>query len=109
MRKDYTWSQNYDEVDVKINLPAYIKKSKQVNIQIEKKHLLVEIDDENSSNPRKKIINCELQHEVRQNGDSTLWCMDAGKTLDVSVNFYLLKFGTQMFPRFFLHKNVVVA
>jgi len=85
VRKDYTWSQNYDEVDVKINLPAYIKKSKQVNIQIEKKHLLVEIDDENSSNPRKKIINCELQHEVRQNGDSTLWCMDAGKTLDITL------------------------
>ena len=85
VRKNYSWSQNYDEVDVKVNLPPTIKKSKQVKVEIGRKHLLVEIEGEGCS---VKLIDCDLQHEIRHNGDSTTWCMDAGKSLDVSYNLW---------------------
>ena len=85
MREGYTWSQSYDEVDVKINLPDYIKKSHQVNVVIKAKHLLVEIDNEDLGSPRKKIIDCELKHEVNPFEDSaTSWYIEAGKSLNVS-------------------------
>ena len=87
VRNNYSWSQNYDEVDVKVDLPPRIRKSKQVKVDIQKKHLLVEIEGEGAS-PSVKLIDCDLQHEIRHNGDSTTWCMDAGKSLDVSLNFY---------------------
>jgi len=82
VRKNYSWSQNYDEVDVKVNLPPTIRKSKQVKVEIGRKHLLVEVEGEGRS---VKLIDCDLQHEIRHNGDSTTWCMDAGKSLDISL------------------------
>ena len=86
MREKYTWSQSYDEVDVKINLPAHVKKSNQVNVVIKAKHLLVEIDQEDVSQPRLKIIDCDLKHEVNPFKDSvTSWYIEAGKSLNVSL------------------------
>ena len=85
MREGYTWSQSYDEVDVKINLPDYIKKSHQVNVVIKAKHLLVEIDNEDLGLPKKKIIDCELKHEVNPFEDSAAsWYIETGRSLNVS-------------------------
>ena len=85
MREKYTWSQSYDEVDVKINLPGHIKKPHQVNVVIKAKHLLVEIDQEDLSLPRSKVIDCDLKHEVNPFEDSvTSWYIEAGKSLNVS-------------------------
>ena len=73
------------KVYVKINLPDYIKKSHQVNVVIKAKHLLVEIDNEDLCSPRKKIIDCDLKHEVNPFEDSaTSWYIEAGKSLNVS-------------------------
>ena len=86
MREKYTWSQDNDKVYVEINLPTHIKKSNQVNVVIKAKHLLVEIDQEDVSQPRLKIIDCDLKHEVNPFKDSvTSWYIEAGKSLNVSL------------------------
>merc|ERR1739838_1251112 len=43
IRKNYSWTQSHDELDVFLNVPKYIKRAKQVSVDITRKHITVKI------------------------------------------------------------------
>ena len=75
VREKYTWSQKYSEVTAKFHLPEYIKKAKQLRVQYDSQHLLIEIQDEDPKNPMIKLIDGEFKHEINpyEESDTTWW------------------------------------
>ena len=73
VREKYSWSQKYNDVTVKIHLPSYIKKSKQVRVQYDANHLLVEVQDEDPCKPMIKYIDDDFKQEVNHFSEQTTW------------------------------------
>ena len=73
VREKYTWSQKCDDVTVKVHFPSYIKKAKQVRVQYDAKHLLVEVQDEDPCKPMIKYIDDDFKQEVNHFSEQTTW------------------------------------
>uniref|UniRef100_H2Y4A2 CS domain-containing protein n=1 Tax=Ciona savignyi TaxID=51511 RepID=H2Y4A2_CIOSA len=82
IRDRYNWSQNYDDVDVKIQVEKSVAKAKQVKVDIQRKHLKVFVKETESSN-FETIIDGELQHEV--NKEESMWSLESRKNIQITL------------------------
>nr|XP_026696236.1 nudC domain-containing protein 3-like isoform X7 [Ciona intestinalis] len=80
IRDRYQWSQNYDDVDVKIVVEKSVVKARQVKVEIQRKHLKVCVKANDTAN-YETIIDGELQHEV--NKEESMWSLESGKNIQV--------------------------
>ena len=55
-------SESYYFVEISIKLAENIRKAEQINALITPKHLLVEIESEDQSPPKVKLVGCYLKH-----------------------------------------------
>ena len=83
IRDKYCWSQNYDDVDVKIPVEKSVARAKQLMIEIQRKHLKVLVKKSEKSSEYDTIINDELQHEV--NREESMWSLESGKHITITL------------------------
>nr|XP_026696234.1 nudC domain-containing protein 3-like isoform X1 [Ciona intestinalis] len=82
IRDRYQWSQNYDDVDVKIVVEKSVVKARQVKVEIQRKHLKVCVKSNDTAN-YETIIDGELQHEV--NKEESMWSLESGKNIQITL------------------------
>nr|XP_018667772.1 nudC domain-containing protein 3-like isoform X2 [Ciona intestinalis] len=82
IRDRYQWSQNYDDVDVKIVVEKSVVKARQVKVEIQRKHLKVCVKANDTAN-YETIIDGELQHEV--NKEESMWSLESGKNIQITL------------------------
>ncbi|CAK8672624.1 unnamed protein product [Clavelina lepadiformis] len=82
IRDKYSWSQNYDDVDVKIPIGKSVKKAKQVFVDIQRNHLKVLVKPE-ETDEFETIIDGDLQHEVSRL--ESMWSLEAQKHIDITL------------------------
>nr|CAB3264482.1 nudC domain-containing protein 3-like [Phallusia mammillata] len=83
MLDKYSWSQNYDDVDVKIPVNKSVIKGKQVKVDIKRKHLSVQVLVNQGDESMTTIINSDLQHEV--NKEESMWSLECGKSIIITL------------------------
>ena len=88
-REHYKWSQDFGTVEAKFHLPPHIKKTKQVRVKYDEKHLLIEIEDVDPCKPMIKFIDADFKHNINPHLSSTTWWLeDGGKHgKDLGVSF----------------------
>ena len=88
-RKHYKWSQDFGNVEAKFHLPSHIKKNKQVRVQYDEKHLLIEVEDVDPCKPMIKFIDSDFKHNINPHLPSTTWWLEDGDKhgKDLGVNF----------------------
>ncbi|KAL3873504.1 hypothetical protein ACJMK2_036613 [Sinanodonta woodiana] len=75
VRDNYSWSQTITDVDVKVKVPSYIKKGKDVQVDLSKKHLKVSHKDQ--SGQWVQIVNGELTWDVHHT--ECIWSLVPGE------------------------------
>jgi len=81
VRENYTWSQNYEDVDIKVKVPKYIKKAKQVKVDIQRNFLSVGYEDEDKK--FQQLINSKLHQQIKL--DESLWSLEPSKALQITL------------------------
>ncbi|KAL5108095.1 NudC domain-containing protein 3 [Taenia crassiceps] len=74
-RRDlYSWSQKILEIDIHVKIPERIKTARQLNVKIDRKHILIE--EKGSTEP---IIDLDLLKEIKT--ESAQWSFEVGEHL----------------------------
>ncbi|KAL3877295.1 hypothetical protein ACJMK2_035025 [Sinanodonta woodiana] len=81
MRDNYSWSQTITDVDVRVKVPSYIKKGKDVQVDLGKKHLKVSHKDQ--SGQWVEIVNGELTWDVHHT--ECIWSMVPGEHIHIDM------------------------
>lgn len=81
VRHNYSWSQNYEDVDVKVAVSTHIKRGKQVRVVIEQKHLVVKVEDADGNFV--EMINDELHDNVKT--EDSMWSLDPCKEVQITL------------------------
>lgn len=82
VRDRYSWSQNYEDLDIVIPVDKTVTKTNQIKVEVRKKSLLVAITKDDGTVDT--IIDGELSHEVRWTESS--WSLEKGKCLTISIS-----------------------
>lgn len=80
VRDRYSWSQNYDDVDVVVPVAKNITRGNQVKVTIERKRLYVAIRGGGEDDV---VINDELKHEVQK--EESMWSLEGGKSIQITL------------------------
>ena len=88
VRERYTWSQKYNDVTVKFHLPSHIKKAKQLRVEYDARHLLIETQDEDPKKPMVKFIDGDFKCEINPYIEETTWWFE-DNVLYVSFKFFI--------------------
>lgn len=80
IRENYSWSQNYDDVDVKITVPSTISKARQVFVDIKKQHLIVKIKENDDFTT---IIDDDLHKEIKIS--ESMWSLESKKSISITL------------------------
>jgi len=80
-RDNYSWSQTITDVDVRIKVPSHIRKGKQVNVNISRKHLKAVILDGDETDT---CIDEDLSWEVHK--DDCFWSLVPGEHIHINLD-----------------------
>ncbi|XP_045213540.1 nudC domain-containing protein 3-like isoform X2 [Mercenaria mercenaria] len=81
VRENYSWAQSITDLDLRVKVPSYIRKGRDVKVDISKKHVKVAHKDE--SGQYKVVIDGDLTWEVHK--DESMWTLNPGE--NVHINF----------------------
>nr|XP_039265064.1 nudC domain-containing protein 3-like [Styela clava] len=81
VRDKYTWSQNYDDIDVIVPVAKTITKGRQVKVTIEKKHLFVSVTDIDGKTDT--IMDGDLKHEILR--EDSMWSLEGSKNIQITL------------------------
>ncbi|XP_071105880.1 nudC domain-containing protein 3-like [Haliotis cracherodii] len=81
VREKYVWSQSITDADIRIFVPPYIKKGKQVEVTIEKRHLRVCYRDD--KNVSQTVVDGNLTWDV--NKEECMWSLVPAEHVHVSL------------------------
>ncbi|KAK3600872.1 hypothetical protein CHS0354_019219 [Potamilus streckersoni] len=81
VRDNYSWSQTITDVDVRVKVPSYIKKGKEVQVDLGKKHLKVSHKDQNGQ--WLEIVSGELTWDVHHT--ECIWSLVPGEHVHISM------------------------
>ncbi|XP_062615931.1 nudC domain-containing protein 3-like [Saccostrea cucullata] len=71
VRDNYSWSQSITDIDLRVNIPNYIVKGKDVKVEIEKKH--VKVSHKTDSGTWVEVVNGDLPWEI--NKEESMWTL----------------------------------
>ncbi|XP_048146129.1 nudC domain-containing protein 3 isoform X1 [Corvus hawaiiensis] len=74
VRENYTWSQDYSDLEIKVPVPKHIVKGKQVSVDISSGAIRVAVLEGSSQHV---LMEGKLTHKI--NTESSLWSLEPGK------------------------------
>ncbi|NWR49655.1 NUDC3 protein, partial [Regulus satrapa] len=81
VRENYTWSQDYSDLEIKVPVPKHIVKGKQVSVDISSGAIRVAVLDGSSQHV---LMEGKLTHKI--NTESSLWSLEPGKCVLINLN-----------------------
>uniref|UniRef100_A0A8C3YD16 NudC domain-containing protein 3 n=1 Tax=Catagonus wagneri TaxID=51154 RepID=A0A8C3YD16_9CETA len=81
VRENYTWSQDYTDLELKVPVPKHVVKGKQVSVALSSSSIRVAVLEENGE---RVLMEGRFTHRV--NTESSLWSLEPGKCVLVSLN-----------------------
>lgn len=81
MRENYTWSQDYTDLELKVPVPKHVVKGKQVSVTLSSSSIRVAVLE---GNGERVLMEGKFTHKI--NTESSLWSLEPGKCVLVSLN-----------------------
>ncbi|KAM4873707.1 nudC domain-containing protein 3 isoform 1-T1 [Thomomys bottae] len=81
VRENYTWSQDYTDLEVRVPVPKHVVKGKQVAVALSSGSIRVAVLEENGE---RVLMEGKLTHKI--NTESSLWSLEPGKCVLVSLS-----------------------
>ncbi|NXS96663.1 NUDC3 protein, partial [Jacana jacana] len=81
VRENYTWSQDFSDLEIKVPVPKHIVKGKQVSVDISNSTIRVAVLEGSSQHV---LMEGKLTHKI--NTESSLWSLEPGKCVLISLN-----------------------
>ncbi|XP_027560043.1 nudC domain-containing protein 3 [Neopelma chrysocephalum] len=81
VRENYTWSQDYSDLEIKVPVPKHIIKGKQVSVDISSGTIRVAVLEGSSQHV---LMEGKLTHKI--NTESSLWSLEPGKCILINLN-----------------------
>lgn len=80
VRENYTWSQDYTDLELKVPVPKHVVKGKQVSVALGSSSIRVAVLEENGD---RVLMEGKFTHKV--NTEGSVWSLEPGKCILVSV------------------------
>ncbi|XP_006625601.2 nudC domain-containing protein 3 [Lepisosteus oculatus] len=81
VRQNYTWSQDYTDVEVKVHVPSTIRKGKQVSVNLQPNSLRVSVME---MGVETVLMEGTLTHKI--NTENSLWSLEPGSCVLLSLS-----------------------
>ncbi|XP_008574091.1 PREDICTED: LOW QUALITY PROTEIN: nudC domain-containing protein 3, partial [Galeopterus variegatus] len=81
VRENYTWSQDYTDLEVRVPVPKHVVKGKQVSVSLSSSSIRVAMLEENRECV---LMEGKLTHKI--NTESSLWSLEPGKCVLVNLS-----------------------
>uniref|UniRef100_A0A6I8NB85 NudC domain-containing protein 3 n=1 Tax=Ornithorhynchus anatinus TaxID=9258 RepID=A0A6I8NB85_ORNAN len=81
VRDNYSWSQDYSDLEVKVPVPPHIRKGKQVSVDLTSSTIRVAVLE---GGAERVLMEGKFTHKV--NTESCLWSLEPGKCVLVNLN-----------------------
>ncbi|XP_003797624.1 nudC domain-containing protein 3 [Otolemur garnettii] len=81
VRENYTWSQDYTDLEVRVPVPKHVVKGKQVSVALSSDSIRVAMLEENGE---RVLMEGKLTHKI--NTESSLWSLEPGKCVLVNLS-----------------------
>ncbi|XP_007524466.1 nudC domain-containing protein 3 isoform X2 [Erinaceus europaeus] len=81
VRENYTWSQDYTDLEIKVPVPKHVVKGRQVSVTLSSSSIRVAVLEESGEHV---LMEGTLTHKI--NTESSLWSLEPGKCVLVSLN-----------------------
>uniref|UniRef100_A0A3B5MV69 NudC domain-containing protein 3 n=1 Tax=Xiphophorus couchianus TaxID=32473 RepID=A0A3B5MV69_9TELE len=81
VRENYSWSQDYTDVEVRVFVPKTVVKGRQVSVSLQSGGLRVSVKD---GAEERTLMEGEFTHKI--NTEETLWSLEPGKCVLLSLN-----------------------
>ncbi|KAJ7412035.1 NudC domain-containing protein 3 [Willisornis vidua] len=81
VRENYTWSQDYSDLEIKVPVPKHIVKGKQVSVDISSGAIRVAVLEGGSQHV---LMEGKLTHKI--NTESSLWSLEPGKCVLINLS-----------------------
>ncbi|XP_056669019.1 nudC domain-containing protein 3 isoform X2 [Monodelphis domestica] len=81
VRENYTWSQDYSDLEVKVPVPKHVLKGKQVSVDLSSSSIRVAILE---GNGERILMEGKFTHKI--NTESSLWSLEPGKCVLINLN-----------------------
>ncbi|XP_040602653.1 nudC domain-containing protein 3 isoform X1 [Mesocricetus auratus] len=81
IRENYTWSQDYTDLEVRVPVPKHVVKGKQVSVALSSGSIRVAMLEENGE---RVLMEGKLTHKI--NMESSLWSLEPGRCVLVNLS-----------------------
>lgn len=81
VRENYTWSQDYTDLEIKVPVPKHVVKGKQVSVTLSSSSIRVAVLEDTGE---RVLMEGKFTHKI--NTESSLWSLEPGKCVLVSLN-----------------------
>ncbi|KAJ8261121.1 hypothetical protein COCON_G00168440 [Conger conger] len=81
VRDNYSWSQDYNDVEVRVHVPAHIQRGKQVSVSLQTGSVRVAVRE---GSAERVLIEGELTHKI--NTENSLWSLEPGNCVLLSLS-----------------------
>uniref|UniRef100_A0A8C5LIC4 NudC domain-containing protein 3 n=1 Tax=Jaculus jaculus TaxID=51337 RepID=A0A8C5LIC4_JACJA len=81
VRENYTWSQDYTDLEVRVPVPKHVLKGKQVSVALSSGSIRVAMLEESGE---RVLMEGKLTHKI--NTESSLWSLEPGKCVLVNLS-----------------------
>ncbi|XP_066570365.1 nudC domain-containing protein 3 [Amia ocellicauda] len=81
VRDNYTWSQDYTDVEVKVHVPSTVRKGKQVSVSLQPGHIRVAVLE---GGGERVLMEGALTHKI--NTETSLWSLEPGRCVLLSLS-----------------------
>uniref|UniRef100_A0A8D0HVJ2 NudC domain-containing protein 3 n=1 Tax=Sphenodon punctatus TaxID=8508 RepID=A0A8D0HVJ2_SPHPU len=80
VRENYTWSQDYSDLEIKVPVPKHILKGRQVSVDIGSSSIRVALQE---GSGQRVLMEGTFTHKV--NTEGTLWSLEPGKCISINL------------------------
>ncbi|XP_068130877.1 nudC domain-containing protein 3 [Hyperolius riggenbachi] len=81
VRKNYIWSQDYSDLEIKVPVPKDVMKGRQVSVDIRTSYIRVAVRD---GQGERVLMEGNLTHKI--NAETSLWSLEPGKCIAISLS-----------------------
>ncbi|ROL54049.1 NudC domain-containing protein 3 [Anabarilius grahami] len=81
VRDDYTWSQDYTDVEVRVHVPPAVVKGRQVSVDLQPGRVRVAVNEGGS---QRVLMEGEFTHKI--NTENSLWSLEPGRCVLLSLS-----------------------
>ncbi|XP_077161907.1 nudC domain-containing protein 3 [Paroedura picta] len=81
VRENYTWSQDYSDLEIKVPVPKHVLKGRQVSVDLGSSSIRVAVQEGNGQHV---LMDGTLTHKI--NTENSVWSLEPGKCILINLN-----------------------